>query len=777
MGDALSAFRDEYWKDHKAGSIRTLEEYLRLFPGDARRIAREYLVNEEGSLTIGAGDGPAGDIDGEEGHRIGPYVTIKELGRGGQGVVYLAQDTRLDRKVALKVLSRLGPGSEGVLLRFKREAEVASRLEHPGICGIIDAAMDGNVPWIAMRFIAGRSFAQMIADSREGGETIGEQSIISFDDDEPEPADSPAQGAPSGANAPTRAEVLRVIKIFEAAARALHAAHEAGIVHRDVKPGNIIVDEDDQPVILDFGMAHDDVNEGPSLTQSGDLFGTPAYMSPEQLMAQRIALDRRTDVWSLGVTLYECLTLTRPFEAPTRQALYQTIMTKEATDPRDHNPWIPTDLRVVLDTALEKDRDRRYQTALELAEELRRIRCYEPIVARSAGPLLRLRRWSQRNPAVATLVVGVTLLLPVLSWIVSYSIGEAERAELASGKAVAESALREKVQAEAETLRIQAEDKAFRASLDDLGAQMGLLLFLFTGRAAHERQLSEYLGTFATYGLALDGSVTADELSQRVRAIHDRDERMGRIVLNQLYNFEWIIVEAKLTESKKPAHVRFRESAKRAAEVAAKAEWDPWYQRIGEASSACFDGDAKALRPFYRGPAGNALDASKLAWVGLLLVVLDQDRERADQLLARSLALEPDNFELRFASGGFAMEEYGRTRDPAFAKEALHHYEVANALHPESAITWATIAMVRGAVGQYRESFESIQKSIELAPDSALCWGLKGLLLGMGQRFADAEKALEKALQLDPSLLAAQRALDRVKQNKRPEIAPPTRGG
>jgi hypothetical protein len=135
-----------------------------------------------------------------------------------------------------------------------------------------------------------------------------------------------------------------VIHFFEDAARALHAAHEKGVVHRDIKPGNIMIDQDLRPVLMDFGLARSDDEDLVTLTKQGDLFGTPAYMSPEQLTHHAIRLDRRTDIWSLGVSLYESLTLRRPFDAPTRDGLYQVIQGKEPESPRRWNPAICIEL-------------------------------------------------------------------------------------------------------------------------------------------------------------------------------------------------------------------------------------------------------------------------------------------------------------------------------------------------------------------------------------------------------------------------------------------------
>jgi formylglycine-generating enzyme required for sulfatase activity len=173
----------------------------------------------------------------------------------------------------------------------------------------------------------------------------------------------------------------------------------------------MMVTKDRGLVIIDFGLASDEDAHGASLTMTGDLLGTPAYMSPEQWDAQRIRVDRRSDVYSLGVTLYECLALRRPFQAPSREQLYLEILTKEAPDLHRLNPAVSEDLRVIIACAMEKDADRRYQTALDFAEDLRRLREFEPIRARPVGPVGRLVRWSQRNPAVAALLAMVLLSL------------------------------------------------------------------------------------------------------------------------------------------------------------------------------------------------------------------------------------------------------------------------------------------------------------------------------------------------------------------------------
>jgi WD40 repeat protein/serine/threonine protein kinase/tetratricopeptide (TPR) repeat protein len=372
-------------------------------PGDRVSPLEESPTIAPGAHAAAASASPP-EAPGEDGlpalTRVGHYRMIRSLGRGAQGQVYLAEDTRLERKVALKVLGAAYAGSRAMLARFRREAAVASRLDHPSICSVYEAGEADGMPYIAMRYVEGESLAQRIAASK-ARVAAGTSAAAASGGGE-----NPSSGLPS-----TREDVRRVTGLIEKAARGLHAAHESGLIHRDIKPGNIMVTPSGDPVILDFGLARDEDDKEQSLTHSGDLLGTPAYMSPEQLLAQRITLDRRTDIYSLGVTLFECLTLRRPFDAPTRDGLYQQILAGNPPDPSKLNAQVSRDLKVILETALEKDRGRRYKTALDFAEDLRRFRGFEPILARPAGPALRFQRWVQRNPVIATATLSAFVIL------------------------------------------------------------------------------------------------------------------------------------------------------------------------------------------------------------------------------------------------------------------------------------------------------------------------------------------------------------------------------
>jgi serine/threonine protein kinase/formylglycine-generating enzyme required for sulfatase activity len=386
--EALTLFEAFLLRFHEGGvGSEGLETLCETHPQFAERFQKWWgRLLEAGEVSDSRmGDGP-GDGEPLPGQCLGPYRILRELGRGSQGAVYLAEDTELGRRVALKILPqyrRVAPGLRG---RFAREAELASKLDHPGLCTIYERGSLKGVSYLAMRYIEGESLAKKIAARKRQWE--------------------------EGMGLPGPSEIDGFICCFESIAEALHVAHESGLIHRDIKPGNILIDDGQNPVLVDFGLAREIETES-SLTMTGDLVGTPAYISPEQLASGRIPLDPRSDVYSLTATFYECLTLNRVFEEPTRNQLYQKILSADPIPARSRNPAISRDMEVVLQTGLAKDRENRYQTAKDFAEDLRRVREHQPIRARPAGPLLRFRKWAQRNPATALSFMALFMALSI----------------------------------------------------------------------------------------------------------------------------------------------------------------------------------------------------------------------------------------------------------------------------------------------------------------------------------------------------------------------------
>ncbi|MHC4851592.1 MAG: protein kinase domain-containing protein [Planctomycetota bacterium] len=406
---AREAFLAAYKADLVAGRIRTLAEYQDQFPGHEESIADEWRWLEPATVDVGR-EATAGHPPAQR--QIGPYRIIEELGHGAQATVYLAEHETLRRQVALKVLrATVMDETSTSEQRFRREAEVTASIEHPNICSVYEAGCSDGVTWIAMQYVPGSTLATCLARHREGAEKGAKGATLHLPASD---ASSEVGSKTPSSGAGKRSDLMRVVTFAEQAARALHVAHEHGLVHRDIKPGNLIVaDDDGRPVILDFGLAHTDESMGGlALTRSHEVLGTPYYMAPEQLRAGTDGVDRRTDVYALGVTLFECLTGRRPFDAVSVEALYRQILTVEPPAPRTLNPHIPRDLEVVLQTAIEKEPGRRYQTATDFAEDLRRVRQYEPIRAKPVSTWGRVVRLARRHPAVtASLSIAVVSLV------------------------------------------------------------------------------------------------------------------------------------------------------------------------------------------------------------------------------------------------------------------------------------------------------------------------------------------------------------------------------
>jgi serine/threonine protein kinase/Flp pilus assembly protein TadD len=367
--------------------------------------------------------------DGPLPERIGPFRILREIGRGGMGLVLEAIEEPLNRRVALKVLPPELLSSPSARMRFRREAELAARLDHSGIATIYGAGVEDERPWIAMRYVDGVTLARAIDEARDSGERCVQVAAHATGRRESARTDRSGRDAstrrrdtahtdatgrdPLASRASSRADqpsattgrgaTLAVASLVAKVARALHSAHEQGVVHRDIKPSNIIITPDGSPVLLDFGLAIAEDPDGRSLTRTGEAPGTPAYLAPETVSGEMSRPDAQADVYSLGITLYEALALRRPFDAPTRVALYHAILAGTARDVRSVNRDVSRDLAVVTAVAMERDRPRRYRSALALAEDLEACVERRPIAVRPVPLSGRILRWARREPRQASL--------------------------------------------------------------------------------------------------------------------------------------------------------------------------------------------------------------------------------------------------------------------------------------------------------------------------------------------------------------------------------------
>jgi hypothetical protein len=342
------------------------------------------------------------------------------------GVVYEAEQISLRRRMALKVLPFAGRLDPQRLKRFKNEARAAATLDHPNIVAVHSVGEERGVHYFAMQLVEGQSLAQLIAELRrsrglvaESG--IGFQSVETAGNDVdshdrleayPTPSTDTVHDAQATISTipsfDSREYYQTVARLGEQAARALDHAHQNGIVHRDVKPGNLMVDAAGKLWVTDFGLARMESESG--VTLSGDLLGTLAYMSPEQALAQRVVVDHRTDIYSLGATLYELLTLRPPYSGKDRQELLKKIAFEEPRRARQFNRLIPPDLETIVNKAMEKDAVDRYKSAVDLADDLRRYLEDRPIVARRISLGVLARKWLRRHTAMVATLAAVLLL-------------------------------------------------------------------------------------------------------------------------------------------------------------------------------------------------------------------------------------------------------------------------------------------------------------------------------------------------------------------------------
>ena len=462
--DQIDELAESFVARFRAGERPSIEEYARKYPDLANQV-RELLsalvmLEQHGSLEdaqeLGGAAAPP-TVPRE----IGDFAIVREIGRGGMGVVYEAVQQSLGRHVALKVLASPGLLNPMHLERFRLEARSAGRLHHSHIVPVFGVGEHQGLHYYAMQFIAGQSLDQVIdalraLRPRQDGDEIAcleqndfTQSLADgllsgcFRNDEAAAGDGPAAGesecgaSGNGASGATRETSAKKVSthseftsgssgrpFYDSVARvglqvagALAYAHAEGVLHRDIKPSNLLLDAKGNTWVTDFGLAKAEDNE--ALTETGDFVGTLRYMAPERLEGWS---DRRSDLYGLGVTLYELLTL-RPFFASSNRAqLIDNIQHARPQSPSKIDPAVPRDLETIVLKALAKEPASRYHTAEAMADDLRRFLADQPILARRSTHSERFVRWCRRNPIVASLsgallavLVSISIVAPIIA--------------------------------------------------------------------------------------------------------------------------------------------------------------------------------------------------------------------------------------------------------------------------------------------------------------------------------------------------------------------------
>jgi WD40 repeat protein/serine/threonine protein kinase len=455
---------EEYLARLRRGERPDVEEYVARHPdlaGPIRDLFSALALVEDLKPRSGeSADRPGGsDLarGGRQVERLGDYRILREVGRGGMGIVYEAEQESLGRRVALKVLAPWASINPQTVVRFNREARAAARLHHTNIVPVFGVGEHEGLHYYAMQFIPGSGLDQVLAEVRrfrqlaepgepdaglrprrrvdDGSATRVAQTLIlgqlasgapasggtAHEDAAPAiescpggPASLSAVGLPgrselTASSDPVRSYARSVARIGVQAAEALEYAHGQGMLHRDIKPSNLLLDAQGTVWVTDFGLAK--AAEDDDLTRTGDIVGTLRYMAPERFRGR---CDARSDVYALGLALYELLALRPAFEAPDRHLLIRQVTESEPLRLRKLDPHVPRDLETVIHKAIEKDPADRYPTAGQLAADLRNWLGHQPIRARPSGPAERLLKWARRNPTVASLVSATVLTTTAL---------------------------------------------------------------------------------------------------------------------------------------------------------------------------------------------------------------------------------------------------------------------------------------------------------------------------------------------------------------------------
>ena len=488
QAELLDALATEFVDRYRKGERPSVAEYAEahsalaadirdLFPTIAQVEGFKVEIERPPQSNAGPAAPPHGRLGMEQ---LGDFRIIRELGRGGMGVVYEAEQKSLGRRVALKVLPLLSTLNPDLIRRFQREAKTAGRLHHANIVPVFGVGESHGFHYYVMQMIDGVGLDSLIDErfliasaasvprtnqldlttdncpSQDG--TVTEDGLkkrthtpdasgrataqfaipaagTSGEADAADVGTIDEQGAHPENSGPPQLSLREIIRVGMQAADALHYAHDNGILHRDIKPGNLLLDKAGVLWVADFGLAK--AIETDDITASGNIVGTVRYMAPEALQGQA---DGRSDVYSLGVTLYEVLAGRRAWQHTERTQLIQQIFNSGLTPLRKVDPSLPRDLETVIMKATARDLPNRYQSAAEFARDLQNILEDRPITARRISPIERLWRWSRRNPVVSSLGVVSASLLTTVALLVLIDFS-AEREQRARAEATADMAL------------------------------------------------------------------------------------------------------------------------------------------------------------------------------------------------------------------------------------------------------------------------------------------------------------------------------------------------
>jgi tetratricopeptide (TPR) repeat protein len=795
----LAEIVEEVTNKFHASEAVDAEVYIRAHPELAEQLrqlvpALQVLADFGHSATSGdaAGMSPAA-VQAAELRELGDFRIGREVGRGGMGVVYEAVQISLGRRVALKMLPFAGALDPKQLQRFKNEAQAAALLHHTNIVPVHYVGCERGVHFYAMQYIEGQTLARVIADLRAQNADLLKRGDRR-DRHAEEPASPPTGeyhptpslphsgiGEPQTTSPPTQpvaglstehsinsaAYFRTVANLGVQAAEALEHAHDQGVIHRDIKPANLMVDGRANLWVTDFGLAHCQNQAG--LTMSGDLVGTLRYMSPEQALAKCVLVDHRTDIYSLGVTLYELLTLEPAFTSSDRQELLRQIAFEEPQPLRRLNKPIPTELETIVLKAMEKNPAERYATAQELADDLRRFLEDKPIRAKRPTLLQRAVKWNRRHPALMWSTVAITLILVAsFGWILRDWLARRTEAEarVLEALAVAEPKLREGNAGDPELIAAARKAEAqltsgvvrtgLRQRVEQLVADWQMLAKLENIRLLDSCAVKEegkldialrdpaYAQAFREYGLDLD-TLHPAEGAERIRAT-------GIAVELATSLDDWAAV-CKRTRNQEDA------TWKKLLTIARAADPDPWRNQLRDVldhwryrvGDVVEQQDRSILQELAASGRSIELPPSTLQLVGRTLQAAKMNEE-AVTLLRKIHQHHPSNFWVNF----YLAYSLHQMHQPM---EAMRFYTATLALRPQSSVVHNNLGNVLRETGALDEAITAYREAIRLEPASALNYTNLGLALGDKRALDEAIRAFREAIRIKPDSAPAYHGL------------------
>ena len=649
---------------------------------------------------------------------FGDYELLEEIGRGGQGVVYRARQKSLNRTVALKVIGLGHWATEAHLKRFRREAESAASLEHPCIVPIYEVGERDGSCYFSMKFIEGGQLDEVVRR-------------------EPMP-------------------IRHAVELIAKVARTVHFAHEHRILHRDIKPGNILLDGKGEPHLTDFGLARLVETES-TVTRTMEVLGTPSYMAPEQAVGNNAAVSSVTDVYGLGAVLYQLLTAHPPFAGGTTYETIRLVLDTEPRQPRLWNPKIDRDLSTICLKCLEKDPKRRYSSALALAEDLERWVKHEPIRARRTRLVTRGRKWMRRNPTSALLAASLVALAAASGWIVWK--GEFIRQPVATGIAVLpfENLSDEKEHAFFAD-GVQDELLSSLSKIKDLKVISRTSVMQYkAGIMRNLKDIAQQLGV----SNVVEGSVRRSGNRVRV-SVQLIDAKTDRHIWVQ--NYDRTLADSPAVQGDLATEIATAVGAKLSpqekARVAAKptnnpAAYDAYLRGRAFAASSPYDKSnmEDAIQSYQEAVK---LDPSfALAWAHLSCKQSESYWRGYDSSPARlatakdaadrALALDPDLPETHLALGYYHY--YGQ-RDFI---GALAEFQQAEQSLPNNADVIEAIAVVQRRLGHWDEAIAGLRRAIELDPRDINDYHTLAITYMSLRRFSEALATADRILAWEPA--------------------------